>query len=121
MPIKEINAGEFIELAENGKKALEIVDVRSPEEFNLISIKDSKLIPLGELAGRMAEIDRNKTVVFICRSGARSRVAVRMAQAAKLENIFNLEGGIYGLWKDGGKKYLQSRAENEELISGYFS
>jgi rhodanese-related sulfurtransferase len=103
MLIKEINAEGLDKLIKERGENLEIIDVRNPEEYELIRFKGSKLIPLGELAGRMAEIDRNKTVVFICRSGSRSLAAAMMATAKKTGEVYNLKGGIGGLHEFGDK------------------
>jgi len=59
---------KFLEKADN----LEIIDVRQPEEFNQIRIKGSKLISMEDLGTSLNQIDWNKEVVFVCRTGSRS-------------------------------------------------
>ena len=60
-------------LEENLGKVL-VVDVREPAEFAgpLGHIRGAKLVPLGELAQRAAELPRDKPVVTVCRAGSRS-------------------------------------------------
>ena len=65
MPIQNINADELRELIKMKKGELEIIDVRQPEEYEIIHIKGSKLIPLNEIQMRMDEIDFNKDVIFL--------------------------------------------------------
>ena len=48
-----------------------LVDVREPVEYAEEHIDGAKLIPLGELERRSAEIDRDKPLVLMCRSGKR--------------------------------------------------
>ena len=75
---------------------VELIDVREPDEYNgaLGHIHGAKLIPIGELRRRAAEISRDKPVVTVCRSGARSAQAVVMLQKEGLRDIANLHGGM---------------------------
>src|SRR5206468_5366375 len=75
---------------------LEVVDVREPEEYRggLGHIEGAKLIPLGELASRLGELDRNVPAVMVCRSGARSAQATVILQRAGFEHVANLAGSM---------------------------
>jgi len=75
---------------------VEVIDVREPAEYNgaLGHISGAKLIPLGALKQRAGEISRDKPVVTVCRSGARSAQAVVMLQKEGFHNIANLHGGM---------------------------
>lgn len=75
---------------------VELIDVREPDEFNgaLGHIHGAKLIPIGSLRKRAAEISRDRPVVTVCRSGARSAQAVVMLQKEGLRDIANLHGGM---------------------------
>ncbi len=81
----------------------QVIDVREPEEWNgsLGHIAQAKLIPLGQLASRADEIDRNRPVVMACRSGARSAQAVVILQRLGFRNVVNLAGGIIR-WRSSG-------------------
>jgi rhodanese-related sulfurtransferase len=115
MPFIDINAEKLRELIKNEKDNLEIIDVRESEEYAAINIKNSKLIPLMSLLNRSNEIDWNKKVVFICRSGNRSVYAAEMFSQEK--ETMNLAGGIYGC-------YVNWNGENFEIdekkTSDYF-
>lgn len=91
--IKKISAAELCELIKIKNGDVEIIDVRQPEEYEESHIEGAKLISLGELLNRTNEIDWNKEVVFMCRSGIRSAVAANMAGSLG-KDISNLEGGI---------------------------
>ncbi len=73
-----------------------VIDVREPDEFSgaLGHISGATLIPLGSLKQRIHEISRDKPVVTVCRSGARSAQAVVMLQKEGLRDIANLHGGM---------------------------
>ena len=75
---------------------VQIVDVREPDEFNGIlgHVKGAKLMPLGELKASLDELDRDKPVVTVCRSGARSAQAALTLDAEGFEQVANLAGGM---------------------------
>ncbi len=78
-----------------------LVDVREPVEHAEEHIDGAKLIPLGQLEKRVAEIDRSVPVVVICRSGKRGMEAFKRLQALGVTEVRNLEGGILA-WKAAG-------------------
>jgi sulfur dioxygenase len=75
---------------------VQIVDVREPEEFNgpLGHVPGAKLIPLGTLKDRASAIDKEKPVVIVCRSGARSAQATLMLGKVGFDKVANLSGGM---------------------------
>ncbi len=70
-----------------------LLDVREPREVQICSL-DGKLIPLGQLPGRLDELDRDAHIVVHCRSGGRSASAVKVLRGAGFANVWNLNGGI---------------------------
>ncbi|HET7101553.1 MAG TPA: rhodanese-like domain-containing protein, partial [Terriglobia bacterium] len=76
-----------------------LIDVREPHEFDICRIPGSKLIPLGEVAARMNELNSADEIVVHCRSGARSAQAVNFLMKAGFRKIKNLKGGILA-WSD---------------------
>jgi sulfur dioxygenase len=82
-------------LAENAGR-VQIVDVREPEEFDgaLGHIQGAKLISLGSLKNSFAAINKDKPVVVVCRSGARSAQATVMLRGAGFTKVANLAGGM---------------------------
>ena len=82
---------------------VQIVDVREPAEFNgpLGHIRGAIPIPLGELAGRIAELAGSRPIVAVCRSGARSAQATVILQQAGLKDAANLAGGMLRWRADG--------------------
>jgi sulfur-carrier protein adenylyltransferase/sulfurtransferase len=80
-------------------EAFELIDVREPFEFEIARIDGAKLIPLGEIAGRTAELQPDQPVIVHCHSGRRSAQAVRLLQQRGFPNVYNLEGGI-DAWSD---------------------
>jgi rhodanese-related sulfurtransferase len=73
-----------------------IIDVREDKEFATGHIPRAKHIPLGQLAGRMQELEKHKgkPILVTCRSGQRSARACGMLKKAGFETVYNQEGGI---------------------------
>jgi len=81
------------------REAFELIDVREPFEYEIARIDGAKLIPLGEIADRTDELQREQPIVVHCHSGKRSAQAVRLLQQRGFSNVYNLEGGI-DAWSD---------------------
>ena len=86
-----------------------IVDIREPDEFNAMHIKNSLLVPRGVLE-QSCEWDyeetipdlvnaRDKPVVLVCRSGNRSVLAAYNLQQMGFQNVKSLKTGLKG-WTD---------------------
>lgn len=76
--MKTITADEV--LAKLETSSFPIVDVREDFEFAAGHIPGAINIPLGEIEERIGELDRNREIVLVCRSGARSGVACNFLQ-----------------------------------------
>jgi glyoxylase-like metal-dependent hydrolase (beta-lactamase superfamily II)/rhodanese-related sulfurtransferase len=76
--------------------SVQIVDVREPAEYQgpLGRIRGAMLIPLGALAERAAELQRERPIVAVCRAGGRSAQATVILQQAGFNQVANLAGGM---------------------------
>jgi molybdopterin/thiamine biosynthesis adenylyltransferase/rhodanese-related sulfurtransferase len=83
----------------DAREPFELIDVREPFEYEIARIDSAKLIPLGEFAERIAELQRDRSIIVHCHSGQRSAEAVRLLQQHGFSNVYNLEGGI-DAWSD---------------------
>jgi sulfur-carrier protein adenylyltransferase/sulfurtransferase len=75
-----------------------VLDVREPHEYQICNL-NGYLIPVGELPGRVHELDASRNIVVYCRSGARSAKAVEYLRQTGFKNVINLAGGILR-WSD---------------------
>ena len=75
---------------------VQIVDVREPDEFNgpLGHVPGATLIPLGGLTKHLADLKKDKPIVAVCRSGARSAQATVLLSKAGFDKVANLSGGM---------------------------
>lgn len=83
------------------KKDLQLIDVRTPPEYADGHLANAKLIPLQELEGRWAEIDKGKPILLYCRSGHRSGNALKILHDKGYAQAKHMEGGI-NAWKAAG-------------------
>src|SRR3954470_17786978 len=81
---------------EEHAREVQIVDVREPEEFNgpLGHVSGAVLIPLSKLEEKSKEIKKDKPIVTVCRSGARSAQATVILGKAGFDKVANLSGGM---------------------------
>ena len=81
---------------EEHPRAAQIVDVRERSEFDgpLGHIDGARHIALGELVARQGELDRERPVVLVCRSGSRSAQASHLLAKAGFRDVANLAGGM---------------------------
>jgi rhodanese-related sulfurtransferase len=82
--------------------SVKIIDVRTPEEFQMIGLPEmASKVPLSasarEFIGQVRQIaGPDDTVLVICRSGNRSAVAVEMLAQAGFTNAYTVTDGFEG-------------------------
>jgi adenylyltransferase/sulfurtransferase len=74
--------------------ALRLIDVREPHELEISRIEGADLIPLGQLAGRLSELNSADEIVLFCKAGTRSARALELLASAGFRKMKNLHGGI---------------------------
>ena len=89
-------AVDYVTLVKNGAQ---IVDVRTPGEYQSGHIGGSKNIPLQVLASKLNVLDKSKPVITCCASGMRSASAKSML----------LQKGFSEVYNGGGWTSLQSK------------
>lgn len=94
---EEISPRRAAELVAQGAQ---LIDVRQDDEHAVGHIEGSQHIELDRLPSEAGAIDRDRPVVFYCRSGSRSALATQAFRAAGYE-AHNLTGGLLA-WKQGG-------------------
>jgi len=77
--------------------SVQLIDVRTSEEFELGTIPGARHIDLNVLREHFAEVARDKPVVLFCQVGLRGYLAWRILKQAGFTEILNLSGG-YKTW-----------------------
>ena len=72
---------------------IQLIDVRQPEEREAGRIAGDRFIELAQLGGQVETIDRDRPVVFYCRSGSRSAMATEAFRGAGFD-AHNMLGGL---------------------------
>lgn len=105
--VLNISAQEANQLLDKGEAVL--IDVRQAFEHRGEKIGHAVNVPVEQVTAQLVEkhLHDNKTVIFHCQSGARSRqTATAMAENVSAD-IYDLEGGIEG-WKSAGLPTLKA-------------
>lgn len=90
----DIEASELKRRRDSGE-TFTLLDVREPHEYEICNL-GGLLIPLGELAERSTELDRDQPIVVHCKLGMRSAKAVKLLRDLGFNHVDNLKGGING-------------------------
>jgi rhodanese-related sulfurtransferase len=103
--VGHLQAGEARGFLSAHRDAL-VLDVRDAAEWSdeLGSIDGARRIPLGELSGRLGDIEswKDKPIVVVDRTGASSARACEVLTAAGFQQVMNLEGGMVA-WRQTGE------------------
>jgi glyoxylase-like metal-dependent hydrolase (beta-lactamase superfamily II)/rhodanese-related sulfurtransferase len=75
---------------------LVVIDVREPWEWRQGHIEGAVLMPLGQLAARLHEIDSSQAVAVVCASGSRSLSAAALLGQKGIPKVYNLAEGMNG-------------------------
>jgi NADPH-dependent 2,4-dienoyl-CoA reductase/sulfur reductase-like enzyme/rhodanese-related sulfurtransferase len=90
---KAMTSGELRErLGRN--EPLQLVDVRTREEYEGGHLDGACLIPLDELRERCHDLDPRATTVVYCKIGLRGYLAARILQQHGFAEVYNLTGGL---------------------------
>lgn len=91
-----MTATEF-EARKHDIEGLQLVDIRNPGEFALGTIDRATPIPVGQLPGRVDELDPKAPTVVFCAGGYRSSVGASVLRQAGFDDVSDILGG-YGAW-----------------------
>ena len=89
----DIEAGQLAEQLDRGQP-IHLLDVREPHELEISHLEGADLIPLGQLAARLSELDSADEMVVFCKAGTRSTRALELLASAGFRKVKNLKGGI---------------------------
>ncbi len=81
-----------------------IVDVREPSEYVSGHVPGAVLIPMGQLPGRVEELDRTRPVYVVCASGNRSASMTDFLRAAGFD-AYSVAGGTSD-WASSGRSVV---------------
>jgi len=90
-----ITATELKDMLDHGEDIF-LIDVREPNEYEIVSIPGAVLIPKGEfLSGAALErLPQDKRIVLHCKSGQRSAEALAVVKDAGFSDAVHVGGGV---------------------------
>ncbi|MBO0776435.1 MAG: adenylyltransferase/sulfurtransferase MoeZ, partial [Actinobacteria bacterium] len=90
-----ITATQLKEMLDAGDNIF-LVDVREPNEYEIVSIPGATLIPKGEFTSGAAleRLPQDKQIVLHCKSGARSAEALAIVHKAGFADAVHVGGGV---------------------------
>ncbi len=99
--VPEITAQDLHALR-GSEESFAILDVREPDEIATWAFDDSINIPMNTIPDNLGQVPNDRTLVVVCRIGARSmQVAMWLRQNGYAE-VVNLQGGINAWISNGG-------------------
>jgi hydroxyacylglutathione hydrolase len=90
-----------------------VLDVREPIEWEMGHVPGACLIALGDLPGRLGELDRESDIRVICEGGVRSATAASLLIAEGFPRVANVIDGT------AGYRQLGRPMEFRELEEGH--
>ena len=112
--MNEIPAVDAVEGAQRVEGGAFLLDVREPDEWVAGHAAAAVFVPLGELEARLAEVPRERAVVAVCRSGARSGRATEFLNALGYDAV-NLAGGMKA-WASAGLPMVSETGDPPRVV-----
>ena len=85
----------------HGESEALLVDVRELNEYVELRVEGTVLMPVSQFAARFEELPRDRPLLMLCRSGARSGRATAFLLQQGFSDVRNVEGGMIA-WKNAG-------------------
>jgi len=87
---------DMLDAREAGEEDFLLIDVREPNEFEIVSIPGAVLIPKGEFldGSALERLPNDKRVVLHCKVGGRSAEALAVVKGAGYSDAVHVGGGI---------------------------
>jgi rhodanese-related sulfurtransferase len=101
--VPELSASQLDALRRQRGALPQLVDVRSPQEWQSGHLAGAVNVPITEFGSRIAglKLDPKRPIVAICRSAHRSIPAVRLLRQHGFDNACQLQGGMLAWLKAG--------------------
>jgi hydroxyacylglutathione hydrolase len=106
LPVRELNA-----LLPS--RDVQLLDVRSPQEWDAGHLPGARYLFLGDLPERLRGLNPDRPVVVYCASGYRSSLAASLLQARGFKNVRNVPGS-YGAWTAAGLPVVRPANSNRK-------
>ncbi|MFD1205124.1 MULTISPECIES: sulfurtransferase TusA family protein [Sporosarcina] len=89
---------------------VQIIDVREYAEYAFEHIKGAISIPISDLESKMEQLDKEKAIYVVCRTGNRSDMACQQLAAADFPNVKNVVPGM-SEWNGPTEKSIEEETK----------
>lgn len=93
------NVTEVKQRQEQGE-SLQLIDVRTPAEFEAGHLPGAINIPMDQIKGRLADVDIRRPLILVCHSGKRAAITAEMLKPLG-HDVLVLEGGTVAWLRAG--------------------
>ncbi len=100
LPLDEVGQMTVHEIKRTGKK-LQLLDERSPEEWEGDELSNARHILLGELREHLGKLDKTKPTAVYCDSGYRASIAASILKQEGFGRVYNVPGS-WQAWRKAG-------------------
>jgi adenylyltransferase/sulfurtransferase len=90
----EVSVQQLKEALDNPAQGIKVIDVREPNEHQIARINGAALLPLSQLAQRVAELNPDQPYYIHCKMGGRSMKALEFLRQQGFKNLKSVAGGI---------------------------
>jgi len=94
--ISVLTLKEMLDQRARGERDFELIDVREPAEFDIVSIPGAVLIPKGDFlnGSALASLPQDKLIVLHCKVGVRSAEILAVVKSAGFSDAVHVGGGV---------------------------
>ena len=106
--VKVISPQEVFDAVYGNDNDVQLVDVRTQEEFGVSHLKDAQNICVtnDDFQKKVKTLDKNKPVYVYCKKGGRSAQAAQILTEMGFTQVYDLDGGITN-WEENNLETTQ--------------
>lgn len=90
----EVTVQDLKRALDQPRLAIQVIDVREPDEYRIAHIPGARLLPLSQLPQRFTELDPGHLYYVHCRTGHRSMRAIQFLRQQGFKQLKSVRGGI---------------------------
>ena len=99
-PVNTVTAKDLKARLDSGER-IQFIDIREPHERAIVKFPNAIIMPLGQIARRVEELDPSVPAVFLCKIGLRSILGIRALQELGYKGeMMNLQDGLNAWARD---------------------
>jgi len=99
--LQTMNVIKPSDFKEKLEQNINIIDVRTPDEWKMGVIRGAKLIPLRELHERLGELNKELPYYLYCKVGGRSQIAYSLMKKEGFKKLYTVQGGLDRIMSEG--------------------